>query len=168
MNIKTIATIGVVVAIVGGIFMARAQSGGAESTTTQVDSATTMTVYKTEFCGCCLSWVDHLRANDMDVKVVNVNSTAPTRERLGVPHELGSCHTAEIAGYWFEGHVPADLIQKVMSEKPADIRGLAAPGMPAGSPGMEGPNPVKYDIVAHHLDGTTSVYATRQGQETAD
>ena len=168
MNIKNILTVAVVIVIVGGIFFARAQTGVREDNMASGDSATTMTVYKTELCGCCLSWVDHLRAHDMDVKVVNVASTAPTRKRLGVPNALGSCHTAELAGYWFEGHVPADLIQKILSERPADIRGIAAPGMPMGSPGMEGPNPVEYDIIAHHTDGTTSVYATRQGREKAE
>ena len=168
MNIKNILIVAVVIAIGAGIFFVRPQTEGYEDSMAGAGSASTMTVYKTRNCQCCLSWVDHLHTHDMEVNVVNVASTAPTRERLGVPNTLGSCHTAEQAGYWFEGHVPADLIQKILSERPEDIRGIAAPGMPMGSPGMEGPNPVEYDIVAHHTDGTTSVYATRQGKEKAD
>ena len=93
---------------------------------------------------------------------------APIKQQAGVPYALRSCHTAQVGDYVIEGHVPADLIQKLVSEKPADIQGISAPGMPLGSPGMEGPNPVTYDIVAYHADGTTTVYATREGKESAD
>ena len=176
MNIKSILTIGVVVAIGVLVLFGRASNDGSGSTTINAADATTydqakpdvITVYKTEACGCCLNWVDHLEANDLEVEVVNVASTAPTREHFGVPPQLLSCHTGSINGYWVEGHVPADLVQKLITEKPADIRGISAPGMPMGSPGMEGPNPVQYDIIAYHADGTTSVYATRQGEEAVD
>ena len=176
MNIKTILTIGVVVAIGGLLVFARASNDVSEATTIDApDKATydqakpdVITVYKTEACGCCLKWVDHLETNGLDVEVVNVASTAPTREHFGVPPRLLSCHTASINGYWVEGHVPADLVQKLITEKPAGISGLSAPGMPMGSPGMEGPNPVQYDIIAYHADGTTSVYATRQGEEAVE
>lgn len=124
-----------------------------------------VTVYKTQSCGCCLKWVDHLKANGFSVDVVNVTSTAPARGRLGVPPALLSCHTGTINGYWVEGHVPADLVRQLITENPDDIQGISVPGMPMGSPGMEGPNPQTYDVVALHADGTTSVYATRQGKQ---
>lgn len=168
MNIKSILTIGVVIAIGALIFIARSPSSASDEPASANASANVVTVYKTEACGCCLKWVDHLEANDFAVEVVNVASTAPTREKFGVPPQLLSCHTGTIDGYWVEGHVPADLVKQLITDKPGDIRGISAPGMPAGSPGMEGPNPVTYDIVAYHADGTTSVYARRQGQETAE
>ena len=168
MNIKSILTIGVVIAIGALIFFARSPSDASSEPVSANASTDVVTVYKTEACGCCLKWVDHLKANDFAVEVVNVASTAPTREKFGVPPQLLSCHTGTIDGYWVEGHVPADLVKQLITDKPGDIRGISAPGMPAGSPGMEGPNPVTYDIVAYHADGTTSVYARRQGQETAE
>ena len=168
MNIKNILTVGVIIAIAAGILFARGQASTSEQPVTSRNNSDVITVYKTEACNCCLKWVDHLQSNGLAVEVVKVASTAPTRERFGVPPKLLSCHTGSINGYWVEGHVPADLVQKLIAEKPDDIRGIAAPGMPMGSPGMEGPNPVEYDIIAHHVDGTTSVYATRHGKETVE
>ena len=86
-------------------------------------------------CGCCGAWVDHLRAANFTVDVVEVPDVNRTKAKLGVPHDLMSCHTAEIGGYVVEGHVPASTIQRLLSEKP-DAKGLAVPGMPIGSPGM--------------------------------
>ncbi len=122
-------------------------------------------VYKTPSCGCCTLWVDHLRDNGFSVAVKNVQSTRPTQMKYGVPSALGSCHTAVVGDYWVEGHVPADLIRKLMTEQPSDIAGISVPGMPMGSPGMEGPNPQTYDVVALQSDGETRVYATREGRE---
>ncbi len=121
-------------------------------------------VYKTPACGCCANWVEHLRNNGLDAKVVNRSSTGPVHKRLGVPRELGSCHTAKVGDYWVEGHVPADLVQRLITDQPDDISGIAVPGMPMGSPGMEGPNPVEYEVIAYGTDGSTSVYAVRQGR----
>jgi hypothetical protein len=120
-------------------------------------------VYKTATCGCCGKWVDHLRDAGLSVDVVNVKDTHPTQTRMGVPRHMGSCHTAVAGDYWVEGHVPADLVIGLITDKPAGIKGIAVPGMVAGSPGMEGPNPVVYDILAYGTDGNTTVYATRQG-----
>ena len=120
-------------------------------------------VYKTASCSCCGKWVAHLRDAGLNVGVVNVNSTQPTQKLVGVPRHLGACHTAVVGDYWVEGHVPADLIRGLMTQKPDGIKGIAVPGMPAGSPGMESPNPVRYDVLAYDSDGNTTVYATRQG-----
>ena len=95
---------------------------------------------------------------------MNVRNTQPIQSRLGVPRQLGSCHTAVVGDYWVEVHVPADLIQRLITEKPDNIRGIAIPGMVMGSPGMEGPNPVDYDVVAYDTEGNTIVYGSRQGR----
>ncbi len=121
-------------------------------------------VYKTPTCSCCRNWVVHLRDADIEVSVVNVSNTQPIQSRVGVPRKLGSCHTAVVGDYWVEGHVPADLIQRLTTEKPDNIRGIAVPGMPVGPPGMVGPNPATYNVVAYDTEGNTTVYATRRGR----
>jgi len=132
------------------------------------EAEASVVVYKSPSCGCCSQWVEHLRRNGLEVDVVNVNSTEPVRIRLGVPRKLTSCHTAVAGDHWVEGHVPADLVQRLIAERPDDIRGIAVPGMPVGSPGMEGPNASEYKVMSYDRAGNTSVYATRQGQEVHD
>ncbi len=121
-------------------------------------------VYKGPSCSCCDRWVEHLRDNDLSVAVINVQDTRSVKARLGVPQNFSSCHTAVAGDYWVEGHVPAELIQRLLSEKPDDLRGIAVPGMPIGSPGMEGPNPQQYQVVSLNSNGEVSVYATRSGR----
>lgn len=118
------------------------------------------TVYLTPTCGCCGKWVEHLQAANFAVKkeVTAELDAVPARSR--VPVQLRSCHTAVIGEYLVEGHVPADVIQKMLKERPK-IAGIAVPGMPTGSPGMEGPNPRPYSIVAFRADGTTFEFARR-------
>jgi hypothetical protein len=123
-------------------------------------SALLAVVYKTPTCGCCAKWVDHLKANGFAVEVHDVEAVEPTKAELGIPAALASCHTAKIGGYVFEGHVPAEVIQRVLREKP-QITGVAVPGMPMGSPGMEGPSRDRYDVVAFDGNGQTSVYESR-------
>lgn len=122
-----------------------------------------VTVYKTPSCGCCGDWVTHLRDAGLEVDVVDVASTQAHRAEAGVPNRLGSCHTAVVGDYFVEGHVPADLVAGLIEKKPANIRGIAVPGMPVGSPGMEGPNPVQYDVLAVDENGQVFVFATRRG-----
>jgi hypothetical protein len=106
--------------------------------------------------------VGHLLSNGFDVVTVDVdfNELDTLKVQYGVPAELFSCHTALVDGYVIEGHVPADLIETLLSERP-NIIGLGVPGMPAGSPGMESENPVPFDVVAFTEDGETWVYASR-------
>lgn len=124
----------------------------------------TMLVHKSPSCGCCSVWIDHMRAAGFGIEVRDVDDMGPVKESLGVPFGKGSCHTAEIDGYFIEGHVPAEDIKRLLAEKP-DAKGLVLPGMPAGSPGMEMPDgrvqPFVVELVAR--DGTTSVYA-RHGE----
>ncbi len=122
-----------------------------------------ITVYKTPTCGCCVDWVQHLRDSGLVVNVIDVDSTQRHRAEAGVPNTLGSCHTAVVGDYFVEGHVPADLVRTLIDTQPENIRGIAVPGMPIGSPGMEGPNPVEYDVLALDDGGRVFVYATRQG-----
>lgn len=116
-------------------------------------------VYKTPTCGCCAKWVDHLRANGFIVTVEEMRDLESIKARLGVPGDLESCHTATVGGYFVEGHVPASDIRRLLSEKPA-AKGIAVPGMPVGSPGMErGDEREPYQVVQVG-DGGRTVFAT--------
>jgi hypothetical protein len=125
-------------------------------------AATPITVYKTPTCGCCKAWVEHLKKNGFAPTTHDLPDLSETKDTLGVPDALRSCHTAVIGRYVIEGHVPADLITKLTKEKPANILGLAVPGMPGGSPGMEVPGRKDaYDVIAFSRDGKRTVYAKR-------
>lgn len=128
--------------------------------------ATRITVYKDPNCGCCAAWNDAMRKAGFQIDVRDTDDLAAVKGSLGVPDALVSCHTGVAAGYLFEGHVPPDLVQKVLRERPALI-GLFVPGMPAGSPGMEMPNPDRYEVIAVGRDRRRSVYATRMGRAQA-
>src|SRR5215203_7192219 len=124
-------------------------------------AVTAMQVYRSPTCGCCGKWVDHVKAAGFSPTVHQVEDVSPVKARGGVPADLQSCHTALIGGYVIEGHVPADVIQQLLTEKPK-IAGLAVPGMPIGSPGMEqGPRVDPYEVIAFTRDGKRSVYAKR-------
>ena len=107
-------------------------------------------------------WVGHLQANGFKVQKKDVfgKQFSDVKSKYGVPQRLYSCHTALIDGYVIEGHVPADLIKRILKERPS-IVGLAVPGMPVGSPGMEGPNPEPYEVLTFDKQGRTTVYARR-------
>lgn len=113
-------------------------------------------VYKSPTCGCCRVWIDHLRAHGFNVVAHDTGNNA-MRARLGMPGELGSCHTAVVDGYVIEGHVPAREVSRLLRERP-DALGLAVPGMPLGSPGMEGPRTDPYDVLLVSRNGATRVY----------
>ncbi len=132
----------------------------AQTATKAQPAAQPIVVYKTATCGCCTKWVDHLKAAGFapTVHTLQTMDEAPVRKRI--PSELRSCHTATLEGYLVEGHVPADVIRKLLKEKPR-VEGIAVPGMPAGSPGMESSRPEPYDVVAFDASGKTSVFAKR-------
>jgi hypothetical protein len=130
-----------------------APASGAES------SDDTIQVYKAPGCACCNKWVDHLRAAGFQVEAHEARNLDAIRKQLGVPQKLAGCHTARIGGYVIEGHVPAAQIQRLLKEKSA-VAGISVPGMPIGSPGMEGPGGRDFDVVVWSKDGTSSVYAT--------
>ncbi|AOH37569.1 DUF411 domain-containing protein [Luteimonas sp. JM171] len=120
-----------------------------------------MVVHKTPSCGCCGSWVDHMREAGFTVEVHDMDDLGPVKERLRIPYGKGSCHTAELGGYAIEGHVPASDIKRLLEEKP-DALGLVLPGMPMGSPGMEMPDgrSQPYTVELARRDGTTEPFAS--------
>lgn len=119
-----------------------------------------MKVYLTPTCGCCGKWVEHLTAAGFKVTREVTTNLDGVAERQRVPEQLRTCHTAVLGSYLVEGHVPADVVQKLLKEKPK-IAGIAVPGMPIGSPGMEGPNPRPYSVIAFTADGATSEFARK-------
>lgn len=120
-------------------------------------------VYKPTYCGCCTGWVDHLEHAGYTVEVEETDRPDEIKDALGVPAGLRSCHTAEIGGYVVEGHVPVDVIARLLEERP-DVTGIAVPGMPVGSPGMEAADGTTepYDVVAFDASGGTRVYESRR------
>ena len=116
-------------------------------------------MYKDPNCGCCGKWAEHMRSAGFPVKEVASPRMDLVKQEAGVPEALGSCHTAKVGGYVVEGHVPAAAVRRMLAEKPA-IRGLSAPGMPLGSPGMEGPYPAeRYDVVSFDAQGRSAVFS---------
>ena len=143
---------------------AAAMSWGAGARAQSAAALPKMVVSKDPNCRCCSGWVEHVRASGFPVETIETSDLAPIKQRLGVPPDLAACHTAEIGGYAIEGHVPAAAINRLLSERPA-AKGLAVPGMPVGSPGMEvpgSPNEV-YDVILFGPAGQTS-YGRFQGQ----
>lgn len=123
------------------------------------DGSPTMTVYKSPTCGCCRAWVDHMKKAGFRVVSIDTSDMNAVKHEHGVTNDIGSCHTATVGGYVIEGHVPAADVKRLLAERPS-ITGLAVPGMPVGSPGMEGIYSEKYNVVAFDRTGGRSVFAT--------
>lgn len=141
-------------ALASAALLVRSRAGLAEAPLPVV------TVYKDASCQCCAKWVKHLSSNGFVATVHDVQNMGEIKTTMNVPQALQSCHTAVVGAYVIEGHVPADLIKKLLREKPA-VAGLAVPGMVTGSPGMEGGTPQPYDVIAFDRTGKTRVYAKR-------
>jgi len=140
---------------VAGAFMACAVTGARAS------AATAIEVWKDPNCGCCGEWVKHLEVSGFSVRVNDTGNSA-ARARLKVPQALASCHTAQVEGYAIEGHVPAADIRRLLAQKPVAI-GLAVPGMPVGSPGMEdGARRDPYDVLLVMPSGGTRVFQSHR------
>jgi len=140
-------------AIAGGLILRQSQaiaSGGIGE----------IVVYKTPTCGCCSAWVQHLADAGLNASTVNQDDLTKTREKFGAPADLRSCHIAVADGYVVEGHAPADAIKKLLAERP-DAVGIFVPGMPLGSPGMEGPYESQaYDVILLRRDGSREIFAS--------
>jgi hypothetical protein len=122
--------------------------------------AASITVYKDPSCGCCTKWVEHLQAAGLKPGIHDRSDMDALKDGLGVPASLRSCHTAVAGKYVVEGHVPAADITRLLAAKPKGVIGIAVPGMPAGSPGMEmSGRRDAYDVIAFSANGTTSVFA---------
>lgn len=139
-------------------------AGAATAQTTLTNKPPLLQVWKDPNCGCCGDWVKHLQSNGFLVQVIDTGNVA-ARKRLGMPDALGSCHTARVGGYVIEGHVPAADILRLLREKP-DALGLALPGMPIGSPGMDGPEYKgrrdPYDVLLVSRGGATRVFQSHR------
>lgn len=130
-------------------------SAGARATSAKHEN----TVYKTPTCGCCTAWTEHLKRAGFGYRIVEREDLSEVRKSLGAPADLASCHIARISGYTIEGHVPATAISRLLALRLEAI-GLFVPGMPLGSPGMEGPNPAQpYDVILLKRDGSRQVFA---------
>jgi len=118
-----------------------------------------ITVYKSPTCGCCTKWVSHLESSGFEVNAINRNDMPSIKHKLGIDQKNQSCHSALVNGYVIEGHVPATDIKSLLAKKP-NIHGLTVPGMPMGSPGMEGPHKDAYNVLAIDRQGSTTVYSS--------
>lgn len=160
------AVAAVVVAAAAAVIVAAARQPAAGAGTIALADAAaagagpTVTVYKSPTCGCCRNWVDHMREHGFEVVVHDTTALDGIKDEHGVATALRSCHTALVDGYVLEGHVPADVVRRLLEERP-EVAGLAVPGMPMGSPGMEGPYKESYDVIAFDREGGTRVYARR-------
>ncbi|MFD1328018.1 DUF411 domain-containing protein [Mycoplana ramosa] len=135
------------VAAAGAIAMAGSARAGGES----------ILVYKDPNCGCCQAWADAMKAAGFSVKIENVDDLGAIKQRFAIPAQLQGCHTAIVAGYYLEGHVPLDAVSRLLAERPAVV-GLAVPGMPSGSLGMGDDPGASYDVLAVSKDGSSRVY----------
>lgn len=125
----------------------------------ELDDSLEMTVYHSSTCSCCLKWLEHVKQNGFKIKDVVTDDMQSIKAKHGVPQRLSSCHTALINGYVIEGHVPSGDIQKLLQAKPK-IAGIAAPGMPMGSPGMEmGGKSSPYQVISFDSDNNLQVFA---------
>ena len=132
-----------------------AVTGTADELVEQVEAV----VYKSPACGCCSKWVEHLEEHDFEVKTIESSDMNAVKKQLGVPKGLASCHTAVVNGtYVIEGHVPAEDIRRLF-ESGSNAKGLAVPGMPGGSPGMESAPATPYEVILFDAEGNTEVYA---------
>lgn len=126
---------------------------------TGADTAT-LVVYKEATCPCCNKWVEYMRTNGFRVVTYNVTDLDAVKQKHNIAGNLQSCHTTEVGGYYVEGHVPVDLVRKLLAERPR-IAGITVPGMPVGSPGMEVGPPEPYDILSVDSTGRTAIYGSK-------
>ena len=122
--------------------------------------AADLVVYKSPTCGCCKKWVSHMRENGFSVEVHEQHDVTLKKDEFGIPRRLRSCHTAKVGEYVIEGHMPADVVKRLLEEQPA-VAGLAVPGMPMGSPGMEGVRKDPYHIVSFEKNGQLRIYDSK-------
>jgi hypothetical protein len=148
----------VVLMVISAVISMSAQSSRAK---TPSAPAKEVRVFKQVGCGCCELWARHMRAAGFDVTVTEAPDLDRIKREQGVPASMASCHTSLVGGYAIEGHVPADVVQQLLTERPK-VKGIVVPGMPVGSPGMEqGPTKQRYSVFTFDAAGQTSLYATR-------
>ena len=148
MNMKKLAAAALVL---GGVVLA------VSFRSPDLQPETAIHVYKSPDCRCCARWVTHMEAAGFKVTVDDTTDLAAVKQRTGIPSALWSCHTTVAGDYVIEGHVPARVVRRFLEEKP-QVAGISVPGMPTGSPGMEGPNPRPYDVTAFDGKGNRTVF----------
>lgn len=123
-----------------------------------------LSVHKDPTCGCCALWIKHMESNGFTATVSDVDDMNAIKTKHGLPSSLRSCHTTLVGGYVVEGHVPAQYVQRLLKERPSAIAGIAVPGMPIGSPGMEvaGVKPQSFDVFSFDRSGRTQIYASHR------
>ncbi|MGI8618152.1 MAG: DUF411 domain-containing protein [Gemmatimonadaceae bacterium] len=136
------------------------QSAGTAPNAAAASDSTTLVVYKESTCPCCNAWVDYMRNNGFRVVTYNVSDLDAVKAKHDIPGNLQSCHTTEVGGYFVEGHVPVDLVRRLLAERP-HVAGITVPGMPVGSPGMEVGPPEPYDVLSVDSAGRTAIFASR-------
>lgn len=146
-------------ALGAALFALTLTTGAATPSSDTAPKQTKITVYKDPSCGCCKNWIEHLKKHGYAVDAKDTPDMAAVKRTLGVPDALTACHTAVVNGYLIEGHVPATDIARLLKEKPK-VAGLAVPGMPMGSPGMEGPRQQHYQVISFDKSGKTKVFAS--------
>ena len=144
--------------LVAGIMLAGLIPQAVFSDSSDSADLESITVYKSPTCGCCINWVRHLQDKGFRVEAFNREDMNRVKAEAGIPRQLASCHTAMIGGYVIEGHVPAVDIRRLLKERP-NVAGLTVPGMPMGSPGMEGPGQDKYEVLTFTRSGDTTVFS---------
>jgi hypothetical protein len=157
---STAAAVASAVLLIAGASVAVVSTQGGKS---GAASKPSLAVFKSPTCGCCAKWNEHMTAAGYTVNSSDRTDMNAIKEEHRIPANLRSCHTALVSGYVVEGHVPADVVAKLLAERPAGVVGIAVPGMPAGSPGMESPDGFKapYQVLAFTKDGQSRVYATK-------
>lgn len=130
----------------------------AEAAAAPAQELPTVLVYKSPTCGCCNGWIEHLEAAGFPVEARDTRDLMTIKHDAGIPVQLSSCHTALVDGYVVEGHVPAEHVKSLLANDP-EVAGIAVPGMPIGSPGMEGPGAEPYEVYSFTADGQAAVYA---------
>lgn len=130
-------------------------------------AALTVEIWKLRGCGCCTLWARHLEAEGFRTRTSEHADLAPVRARFGIPEDLAGCHSARLGDLLIEGHVPALAIRRLLADRPAWVRGLAVPGMPAGSPGMPAPEPGRYEVLAFGAAGRVEPFMTFSGERPA-
>lgn len=132
-----------------------------------VKIAEPMVVYKSPSCGCCAAWIDHMKQMVFSPTIKHPNNLNTIKQELGIAPAYQACHTATLQGYVFEGHIPADVIRQFLAEKPSDVIGLAVPGMPMGSPGMDTNRKFRpYQVLQLNKGGSSTPYATVSASHT--
>jgi hypothetical protein len=125
------------------------------------DAPPVLRIVKSPTCGCCQAWADYMAQQGFTVQIENRDDFTALKRANGVTRDLESCHTAFVDGLVVEGHVPADLVKKLLRSKPTGVKGVAVPGMPQGAPGMEGPVKQRYTVFTFDANGRATPYAQR-------